>query len=531
MSDPSRASETATACVMCVLSDDQRAEYESELSAMSRPGVTWHFESCADDALDRIGQLRPALVIVGMSLGPTEGLEFVALLFRRHRDFTGKVVVLPNKGDPFPPMLQMRDATTGRSTTVQTDLAGIDELVEGLVPAASPEPVPQAELMVPQIGLGNAPRLRPAATPIRLSATVAVDGQSGSSAPAAQAGAQTSSAAAPPGIGIGTRERFAQVEPRDQQAPSAADAPAVSAAAAPAGDAPAAAPAPPARPARAASAPNQQGAAELPRPAESPAANAAAEAGTAAAVPPVTQQLGAAGLGGAAAGAGQLPSPAMAASAAAGVSAAPAKGQPAAARKWIAAAVAVVLLAAAGAGGLIWLVLMRSSEPLPAVTPTPSAAPGPSAPSTQAPPPALDTPRPRAGAQPEAADSAAAEQPSAAQLDLRQPVTLPLSFEKGRFDYTVADYAKLGSIVSALHSALQADADARVEVGGHASREGGDALNRDLGYARAAQLAKYLVDQGIPAGRILARSFGESKPVAPETDAASNRRVTVRLVD
>lgn len=70
--------------------------------------------------------------------------------------------------------------------------------------------------------------------------------------------------------------------------------------------------------------------------------------------------------------------------------------------------------------------------------------------------------------------------------------------------------------------------DIKVEVGGHSDSRGSDAHNRDLSQRRADAVRNYLIDQGVAAGRLTARGYSESSPVAGNrsaADRAQNRRV------
>jgi len=67
-----------------------------------------------------------------------------------------------------------------------------------------------------------------------------------------------------------------------------------------------------------------------------------------------------------------------------------------------------------------------------------------------------------------------------------------------------------------------------VRVEGHTDAIGSDDYNQRLGLRRAQAVREYLISGGISSGRISAKSFGESKPIATnETDEgrALNRRV------
>jgi OOP family OmpA-OmpF porin len=58
-----------------------------------------------------------------------------------------------------------------------------------------------------------------------------------------------------------------------------------------------------------------------------------------------------------------------------------------------------------------------------------------------------------------------------------------------------------------------------IEIGGHTDSNGEDTYNRKLSEARAKNVVDYLVSQGIDAGRLIAKGYGESQPLAPNTNA------------
>lgn len=78
---------------------------------------------------------------------------------------------------------------------------------------------------------------------------------------------------------------------------------------------------------------------------------------------------------------------------------------------------------------------------------------------------------------------------------------------------------------------LERHTDLIVEVAGHTDSVGTDSYNQGLSERRARAVVDYLVAKGIDAGRLKARGYGESEPVADNaTDAgrAENRRVELR---
>lgn len=73
----------------------------------------------------------------------------------------------------------------------------------------------------------------------------------------------------------------------------------------------------------------------------------------------------------------------------------------------------------------------------------------------------------------------------------------------------------------------------KVEVGAHTDARGSDDYNQALSERRAQSVVKWLIEQGIPASRLVSRGYGETKPVADnESDdgRALNRRVEFKLV-
>ena len=72
-----------------------------------------------------------------------------------------------------------------------------------------------------------------------------------------------------------------------------------------------------------------------------------------------------------------------------------------------------------------------------------------------------------------------------------------------------------------------------IQVNGFTDSTGKASYNMRLSQERAQSVASYLVNQGIAAGRIQARGFGENAPIASNATAAgrqANRRVELKLV-
>lgn len=77
---------------------------------------------------------------------------------------------------------------------------------------------------------------------------------------------------------------------------------------------------------------------------------------------------------------------------------------------------------------------------------------------------------------------------------------------------------------------LSKDPALKVEVQGHTDNVGGDAYNQTLSEARARAVMDWLVKRGTPAGRLTAKGYGKTQPVADNNSdegRAKNRRVEI----
>ena len=81
---------------------------------------------------------------------------------------------------------------------------------------------------------------------------------------------------------------------------------------------------------------------------------------------------------------------------------------------------------------------------------------------------------------------------------------------------------------------LKRNPDARIEIQGHTSSEGGDAFNQTLSEQRAYTVFLYMVDHGIDRGRLSASGYGSSQPRASNATEAGrikNRRIELRVLN
>ncbi len=74
----------------------------------------------------------------------------------------------------------------------------------------------------------------------------------------------------------------------------------------------------------------------------------------------------------------------------------------------------------------------------------------------------------------------------------------------------------------------------KIQIEGHASSDGDDAYNMKLSDDRAKSVRKYLLDKGIAAEKLVAKGFGETKPIADnatEEGKEKNRRVEFNVIE
>ena len=99
-----------------------------------------------------------------------------------------------------------------------------------------------------------------------------------------------------------------------------------------------------------------------------------------------------------------------------------------------------------------------------------------------------------------------------------------INFDFNKATLKTSSYPKLNQMVQILNDYP----DYSLSIAGHTDSKGDDNYNLRLSYERAAAARKYMLAKGIPADRIEARGYGETKPIADNKTAAGqalNRRV------
>jgi len=117
-----------------------------------------------------------------------------------------------------------------------------------------------------------------------------------------------------------------------------------------------------------------------------------------------------------------------------------------------------------------------------------------------------------------------------------QPITLPnIYFEFGSSEMTAESKSAVDTTILQL---LKENPRIMVEIGAHTDSKGADELNMKLSEKRAKSIAKYLQSKGIEEGRLAGVGYGETMPIAPNSNPdgtdnpegrAKNRRVDFKV--
>jgi outer membrane protein OmpA-like peptidoglycan-associated protein/opacity protein-like surface antigen len=117
-------------------------------------------------------------------------------------------------------------------------------------------------------------------------------------------------------------------------------------------------------------------------------------------------------------------------------------------------------------------------------------------------------------------------------------------FEVSKAEIKSKSFGLLNTVAAVLNSQPQIT---KIQIEGHTDDTGSDAGNLKLSQARAESVVQYMTDRGVPAGRLVAKGFGETAPVCeqvPEllkkkrknkrkiaTCREKNRRVTFLILE
>ena len=109
------------------------------------------------------------------------------------------------------------------------------------------------------------------------------------------------------------------------------------------------------------------------------------------------------------------------------------------------------------------------------------------------------------------------------------------------FDKNKATLRKQSMVeIQTVYGMLKENPKMVIEISGHTDSQGNDVINQKLSQARAQAVVAFLMKKGISAKQLVAKGYGKTQPVAPNTlpngkpDLAGqqlNRRVEMKIVD
>jgi outer membrane protein OmpA-like peptidoglycan-associated protein len=100
----------------------------------------------------------------------------------------------------------------------------------------------------------------------------------------------------------------------------------------------------------------------------------------------------------------------------------------------------------------------------------------------------------------------------------RYQIGKPIILKDIYYDYNKATLRPQSLIVLDTVVAIMADnPNIIIEMGSHTDSKGTDVYNIELSQARAQSCVDYLASKGVPTSRMVAKGYGESRPIAPNT--------------
>jgi outer membrane protein OmpA-like peptidoglycan-associated protein len=104
-----------------------------------------------------------------------------------------------------------------------------------------------------------------------------------------------------------------------------------------------------------------------------------------------------------------------------------------------------------------------------------------------------------------------------------------LLFKTGKNALDKRSYRILDQLVDFLNQ----NPTIKIELAGHTDSDGSEVFNQKLSEGRAQSAVNYLNSKGVNTNRLVAKGYGESQPLSPNTSAegkAKNRRVELKII-
>ena len=104
-----------------------------------------------------------------------------------------------------------------------------------------------------------------------------------------------------------------------------------------------------------------------------------------------------------------------------------------------------------------------------------------------------------------------------------------IQFETNSFELKPVSFIELDELVQLLND----NPTVKIEISGHTDNIGKPSDNLALSNNRAKSVVSYLISKGITASRLVAKGYGETKPIATnsnEEGRATNRRTELRVI-
>jgi outer membrane protein OmpA-like peptidoglycan-associated protein len=112
------------------------------------------------------------------------------------------------------------------------------------------------------------------------------------------------------------------------------------------------------------------------------------------------------------------------------------------------------------------------------------------------------------------------------KLEVGQNILLRnIYFDNNSANFKPESYKELKK----LETLLKRNKNVKVEISGHTDSKGDDNYNRTLSQNRADAVVNYLLEKGIGASRIIAKGYGEQKPLASNDDELEGRELNRRI--